>query len=160
MLVRGVPGPQDTDNGPRAHPGRGCEPTGGANILSPRSLSESLYVGILKRWCSTADTWRPTIHTDVAMLTESSCAIVPRGPLLLSGNRGARGNHDHIPRTDRTPRIRDARGFRFSTSAPPLSCPVLTDERDLAPLVSAWVCGERGVGTKHHARWATACRGG
>jgi hypothetical protein len=89
MLVRGVPSPQDTDNGPRAHPGRGCKPTGGANILSPRNLSESLYVGILKRWCSTADTWRPTIHTDVAMLTKSSRATVPRGPLLLSGNRGA-----------------------------------------------------------------------
>jgi hypothetical protein len=56
-LYAGVPGPQGTDSGPRAHPGRGCEPTGVANILSSRSLSESLYVGIPKRWCSTADTW-------------------------------------------------------------------------------------------------------
>jgi hypothetical protein len=28
-LYAGVPGPQDTDSGPRAHPGRGCEPAGG-----------------------------------------------------------------------------------------------------------------------------------
>jgi hypothetical protein len=55
-LYAGVPGPQGTDSGPQAHPGRGCEPTGGANILSPRSLSESLCVGIPKWWCSTADT--------------------------------------------------------------------------------------------------------
>jgi hypothetical protein len=56
-LVRGVPGPQGTDSGPRDYPGRGCEPAGGANILSTCSLSESLCVGILKRWCSTYDTW-------------------------------------------------------------------------------------------------------
>jgi hypothetical protein len=32
-LYTGVPGPQGTDSGPRAHPGRGCEPAGGANTL-------------------------------------------------------------------------------------------------------------------------------
>jgi hypothetical protein len=62
---------------------------GGANILSPCSLSESLSVKILKRRCSTADTWRPMIRTDVAMLTEPSRATVPHGPLLLSGNHEA-----------------------------------------------------------------------
>jgi hypothetical protein len=94
-LYAGVPGPQGTDSGPRAHLRRGCEPAGGANILSPRGLSESLCVGIPKRWCSAADAWRPTICADVALLTEPSRIAVPHGPLLLSGNRGARGNHDH-----------------------------------------------------------------
>jgi hypothetical protein len=37
------------------------------------------------------------IHADVVMLTEPSRATVPHGPLLLSGNHGARGNHDHDP---------------------------------------------------------------
>jgi hypothetical protein len=46
-LYVGVPGPQGTDSGSRAHPGRGREPVGGANILSPGNLSESLCVGIL-----------------------------------------------------------------------------------------------------------------
>jgi hypothetical protein len=32
---------EGTDSGPWAHPRRGCEPTGGANILFPCSLSES-----------------------------------------------------------------------------------------------------------------------
>jgi hypothetical protein len=54
------------------------------------------------------------IHADVSMLTESSRTTVPRGPLLLSGNHEARGNHDHVLRTDWTPRIWDARGFCFS----------------------------------------------
>jgi hypothetical protein len=55
-LYEGVPGPQATDSGPWAHPGRGYKPAGGTNILSPRSLSKSLCVGIPKQWCSTADT--------------------------------------------------------------------------------------------------------
>jgi hypothetical protein len=55
-LYEGVPGPQGTDSGPWAHPGRGYKPAGGTNILSPRSLSKSLCVGIPKQWCSTADT--------------------------------------------------------------------------------------------------------
>jgi hypothetical protein len=33
-LYAGVSGLQGTDGGPRAHPGRGCELTGGASILS------------------------------------------------------------------------------------------------------------------------------
>jgi hypothetical protein len=33
-LYAGLPGPQGTDSGPRAHPGRGCKPVGVANILS------------------------------------------------------------------------------------------------------------------------------
>jgi hypothetical protein len=33
-LYAGVPGPQGTDSGPQAHPGRGYEPAGGANIIS------------------------------------------------------------------------------------------------------------------------------
>jgi hypothetical protein len=61
---------------------------GGANILSPRSLFESLCVGILKRWCSAAGAWRPMIRADVAMLAELSRVTVPHGPLLLSGNHG------------------------------------------------------------------------
>jgi hypothetical protein len=56
-LDAGVPDPQGTDSGLWAHLGRGCEPTFGANILSPRSLSEPLCAGILKRWCSAADAW-------------------------------------------------------------------------------------------------------
>jgi hypothetical protein len=157
----GVPGPQGTDSGPRAHPGSGCKPAGGANILSSRSLSESLYFGIPKRLCSMADTWRPMSRADVTMFSvKPSHAVVPRGPLLLSGSRGARGNHDHDARTDRTPCIWDARGFCFSASAPSFRRPVPTDERDLGPLVSAWVCGACGVGTKRSARWAAACRGG
>jgi hypothetical protein len=94
------------------------------------------------------------------MLTELSRAAVPRGSLLLTGNHGARGNHDHVPRTDGTPRIRDAWGFRFSAVALPFCRPVLTDERDLDPLVSVWVCRARSVGTKRRARWAIAYRGG
>jgi hypothetical protein len=61
---------------------------GGANILSSHSLSLSLCVGVLKRWCSVVDAWRPMIHADVATLTEASRVAVPRGPLLLSGNHG------------------------------------------------------------------------
>jgi hypothetical protein len=41
--------------------------------------------------------------------------------------------------------------FRFSVVALPFRRLVLTDEQDLSPLVSAWVCGARGVGTKRHA---------
>jgi hypothetical protein len=33
-LVCGVPGMQGIDSDPRAHPGSGSEPTGGANIFS------------------------------------------------------------------------------------------------------------------------------
>jgi hypothetical protein len=91
------------------------------------------------------------IHVDIVMLAESPRTAVPCGPLLLNGNRGARCNHDHDPRNDRTRRIRGARGFRFSVAAPPFHRPVLTDEQDLGPLVSAWECGARGVGTKHRA---------
>jgi hypothetical protein len=91
---------------------------------------------------------------------EPSHIVVPRGPLLFSGSHGARGNHDHDPQTDKTPCIWDARGFRFSAAAPPFRRSVPTDERDLGPLVSTWVCGARGVGMKHRARWAAACRGG
>jgi hypothetical protein len=133
---------------------------GGANILSRRSFSESLYVGISKRRCITAVTWRPMIHADIVMLMKPSRTAVPRGPLLLSGNHGARGDHDHVPQTVGTPRIRDAQVFRFSATAPPFRCPVPIDEQDLGPLVSAWVCRAPGVGTKHRARWAAACRGG
>jgi hypothetical protein len=88
------------------------------------------------------------------MLTELSCAAVPHGLLLLSGNRGARGNHDHDPR------IWDAWGFRFSAIAPPFRRPALTDERGLDSLVSVWVCGAHGAGTKRRARWAAAYWGG
>jgi hypothetical protein len=49
--------------------------------------------------------------------------------------------------------------FRFNATAPPFRCPVLTDEWDLGPLVSAWVCGAHGAGTKHRARWAIDYRG-
>jgi hypothetical protein len=44
-LVLGVPDPQVTDSGHCAHPGRGCEPAGGANILSPCNLSGSCTLG-------------------------------------------------------------------------------------------------------------------
>jgi hypothetical protein len=71
---------------------------------------------------------------------EPSRTAVPRGLLLLSGSRGAGGNHDHDPQAIGTPCVRDARGFRFSTVAPPFCRPVPTDEWDLGPLVSAWVC--------------------
>jgi hypothetical protein len=86
------------------------------------------------------------------MFAEPSCTAVPHGLLLHSGNHEARGNHDHDPRTDGTLRVRDARGFRFGATAPPFRRPVLTDERDLDPLVSAWVCEARGVGTKRRTR--------
>jgi hypothetical protein len=94
------------------------------------------------------------------MLVEPSRVAIPRGLLLLSGNRGARGNHDHDSRTDGTPRIQDARGFRFSAAALPSRHPAPTDERSLDPLVSVWVCGARGVGMKRRARWAAAYLGG
>jgi hypothetical protein len=85
------------------------------------------------------------------MLVEPSRVAVPRGSLLLSGNRGARGNHDHDSRTDGTPRIWDAWGFRFSAAAPPSRRPAPTDEQGLDPLVSVWVCRARVVGTKRRA---------
>jgi hypothetical protein len=93
------------------------------------------------------------IHADVVMFNvEPSCAAVPRGPLLLSGSHGARGNHDHNPRTDGTLRIWDARRFHFNAAALPFHRLVPTDERDLGPLVRAWVCGACGVDTKRHTR--------
>jgi hypothetical protein len=82
---------------------------------------------------------------------EPSRAAVLRGPLLLSGSHGARDNLDHDPRTDETPHIWDARGLRFCAATPTFRRPVPTDERDLGPLVSAWVCGTRGVDTKRRA---------
>jgi hypothetical protein len=100
------------------------------------------------------------IRADIAMLVEPSCAAVPHGPLLLSGNHGARGNHDHDPRTDGMPCIWDAQGFRFSATAPPFHHLAPTDERGMDPLVSTWVCGARGVGTKRRAQWAAAYWGG
>jgi hypothetical protein len=36
--MRGVPGLQGTDSAPQAHPGRGREPVGGANIFSRAAL--------------------------------------------------------------------------------------------------------------------------
>jgi hypothetical protein len=48
-LYAGVPGPQGTDSGPRAHLERGCEPTGGANSLTPRLVTLNFLLGSLKR---------------------------------------------------------------------------------------------------------------
>jgi hypothetical protein len=84
------------------------------------------------------------------MLMEPSRVAVPHGPLLLSENHGAQCNHEHDSRTNGTPRIWDARGFRFSTVAPPSRRPAPTDEWGLDPLVSIWLCRARGVGTKRH----------
>jgi hypothetical protein len=44
-LVRGGTRSSGYQQWPRVHPGRGCEPTGGANILFPCSLSESCTLG-------------------------------------------------------------------------------------------------------------------
>jgi hypothetical protein len=94
------------------------------------------------------------------MLVEPSRVAVPHRSLLLSGNHRARGNHDHDSRIDETPCIQVVRGFRFSATTPPSRRPASTDERGLDPLVSVWVCGARGVGTKRRARWAAAYLGG
>jgi hypothetical protein len=42
-LICGVPDLQGADKGPRAHLGRGCEPAGGANFLTTRSVILSFY---------------------------------------------------------------------------------------------------------------------
>jgi hypothetical protein len=44
-LYVGVPGLQDTDSGTRAHLGRGYEPIGGANSLTPHSVIFNFYFG-------------------------------------------------------------------------------------------------------------------
>jgi hypothetical protein len=160
-LVRGGTRSSGYRQWPPAHPGRGCEPAGGANILFPSILSESCTLGFRSGGAARLIRGNPRFAWDVAMFgVEPSRAAVPRGSLLLSGSLGARGNHDHDPRTGGTPRIRDARGFRFSAAAPSFRRPVPTDERDLGPLVSAWVCGAHGVGMKRCTQWAAACRGG
>jgi hypothetical protein len=48
-LYAGVPGLQGTDNGPRAHLGRGSEPVVGPTFLFPRCFFGTLYPGIVKR---------------------------------------------------------------------------------------------------------------
>jgi hypothetical protein len=44
-LYVGVPGLQGTDSGPRAYLGRGCEPTGGVNSSTPRSIILNILHG-------------------------------------------------------------------------------------------------------------------
>jgi hypothetical protein len=45
-LYTGVPGLQSVDRGLRAHLRRGCEPVGGANFLTPRSVILSFYSAV------------------------------------------------------------------------------------------------------------------
>jgi hypothetical protein len=44
-LYVGVPGPQGTNSGHRAHLGRGCEPADGANSSAPRSVILNFLLG-------------------------------------------------------------------------------------------------------------------
>jgi hypothetical protein len=119
---------------------------GGANILSPCSLSESCTLGFQSGGAARLTCVDPRFMRDVAMFSaEPSRIAVLCGPLLLSGSHGARGNHDHDPRTDGTPHTRDARGFHFSAATPPFRRPVSTNERDLGPLHHA--CFPWQVGT-------------
>jgi hypothetical protein len=48
-LVCGVPGLHSADRGPWVHFGRGCEPTGGANFLAPRSVILIFLLGSRRR---------------------------------------------------------------------------------------------------------------
>jgi glycerol uptake facilitator-like aquaporin len=52
------------------------------------------------------------------------------------------------------------RMFHFCVAIPPLLSPVLTNARDLGPLVSAWVWPAHDAGMKHRAQWAAVGRGG
>jgi hypothetical protein len=45
-LYVGVPNIQGADRGHRAHLGRGCEPTGGVNFSTPRSVILSFYSAV------------------------------------------------------------------------------------------------------------------
>jgi hypothetical protein len=44
-LYAGVPSLQGTYSGPRAHLGGGCEPTGGAKFMAPRSITLIFLLG-------------------------------------------------------------------------------------------------------------------
>jgi hypothetical protein len=45
-LYAGVSGLQGADRGPRTYLGRGCEPAGGDNFLTPRSVILSFYLTV------------------------------------------------------------------------------------------------------------------
>jgi hypothetical protein len=72
-------------------------------------------------------------------LMEPPHTTVPNGWLLRGGGRG---NHDHDSQTNATPCIiiRDVRNVTFRAVGSPLRRLTLTEERDLGPFVSVWVC--------------------
>jgi hypothetical protein len=97
-LYVGVSDLQGTDSGPRAHLRRGCEPTGGDNILSRVAFLSFVcwdFEAVVQhgRYVVTHDphgTLRCSEH-----LAEPSHAAVPLGLLLHSRSHGVQGNHDH-----------------------------------------------------------------
>jgi hypothetical protein len=94
----GVPILQGTNSCPQAHLKRGCEPVGGASILS-RAIFLSFVHWDFKvvvqhgRYVVAHDP-RGMLRC-LERLAELSRAAVPIGLLLHSGSHRARGNHDH-----------------------------------------------------------------
>jgi hypothetical protein len=54
----------------------------------------------------------------------------------------------------------DVRNVTFHAIGLPLCRPVLIEEWDLGPFISAWVGRAGGTGSKCHARWAPVHKGG
>jgi hypothetical protein len=92
-LYAGVPGLQGTDSGPRAHLGRGSEPTGGGNISFPALLFGTLYLGIVHREfgftngrVATCDSHGMLWHAKHLLISPRT--VDPSGWLLRSESRG------------------------------------------------------------------------
>jgi hypothetical protein len=81
-LVCRVPGLQGADRGPRAHLRRGCEPVGGANFLTPRSIILSFYSAV-------DDRPREVPELEVRECPPSTLRNVDSGP---PGGTGAEGS--------------------------------------------------------------------
>jgi hypothetical protein len=160
-LYVGVSDLQGTDSGPQAHPGRGCELTGGINILSrvafPSFICWDFEAVVQHGRYVVAHDPRGTLQCS-ERLAEPSHTAVPLGLLLCSGSHGAQGNHDHNSEPSGCHAVEVAgvqaivtmifeptglrtygkcRMFYFCAAVPLLLSLVLTDVRDLGPHVSA-----------------------
>jgi hypothetical protein len=100
----GVPGLQGADRDPRAHLERGCEPTGGANFLAPRSVILSFYSAVdggprevpeLEVWGRPPSTLKNIDGGTPGGVRAGGSKVgdVDGGPLGGAGSRSSSGHH-------------------------------------------------------------------
>jgi hypothetical protein len=162
-LYAGVPGLQGTDSGPRAHPGRGHEPVGGASILSRATFLSFVHCGFeaavqddrhvvahdphvtCDDWCA----WRNHHALQFPMGCYYAAKVTGPEAIMTTIPEPTRRRAMEVPGAEAImtmilkPTGRRAYGicgtFRCCADAPPFCCPAPTDGQDLGPLVNAWV---------------------